>query len=157
MTIRIKSQDAIANLFGVSRETINTWQQDHGFPVALRGGPGVPSEYDSADCIRWRIQLELERAQAETPTSRLARAKAEAQEMANAEKRGTLVPVALLEPKLKAAAVAARERLLDAVPRVARELPTELDAREAMLQAEFATFLRWMADWRNSGDDEEED
>jgi phage terminase Nu1 subunit (DNA packaging protein) len=153
--MRITSQDSIASLFGVSRETINTWQ-DQGFPVALRGGPNVPSEYDSADCIRWRIARELDKAGAESPTNRLARAKAEAQEMANLEKRGTLVPVALIEPKLKASVVAARERLLDAVPRVARDLPPELDAREAMLQAEFEAFLHWVADWRNSGDIEDE-
>lgn len=144
--MRITSQDSIASVFGVSRETINTWQ-DQGFPVALRGGPGVPSEYDSADCIRWRIARELDKAGAESPANRLARAKAEAQEMSNLEKRGTLVPVALIEPKMKAAAVAARERLLEAVPRMARELPAELDAREAMLQAEFEAFLHAIADW----------
>lgn len=154
--MRITSQDGIASLFGVSRETINTWQ-DQGFPVALRGGPGVPSEYDSADCIRWRIARELDKAGAESPTNRLARAKAEAQEMANLEKRGTLVPVALIEPKMKAAAVAARERFLEAVPRMARDLPAELDAREEMLQAEFEAFLHRLADWRSSGADDQDE
>lgn len=153
--MRITSQDSIASLFGVSRETINQWQ-DQGFPIALRGGPGVPSEYDSADCIRWRIARELDKAGAESPTNRLARAKAEAQEMANLEKRGTLVPVALIEPKMKAAAVAARERLLDAVPRMARELPTDLDARETMLQTEFEAFLHALADWANVDPDDSE-
>lgn len=126
-------------------------------PVSIRGGPGVPSEYDSAECIRWRIARELEKAGAESPTNRLARAKAEAQEMANLEKRGSLVPVALIEPKMKAAAVAARERFLEAVPRMARDLPTDLDAREAMLQAEFEAFLHRFADWRSSGADDQKE
>jgi phage terminase Nu1 subunit (DNA packaging protein) len=153
--MRITSQDSIASLFGVSRETINQWQ-DQGFPIALRGGPGVPSEYDSADCIRWRIARELDKAGAESPTNRLARAKAEAQEMVNLEKRGTLVPVALIEPKMKAAFVAAREKFLDAVPRLARELPSDLDARETMLQTEFEALLTRMAGWSKGDDDDSE-
>jgi len=152
--MKIVSIQSIASLFDVSHQTIANWQEQ-GFPVAHRGGPGVPSEYDSADCIRWRIARELDKAGAESPTNRLARAKAEAQEMANLEKRGTLVPVALIEPKMKAAFVAAREKFLDAVPRLARELPSDLDARETMLQTEFEALLTRMAGWSKDDDDSE--
>ena len=43
--------------------------------------------------------------------------------------------------------VAARTRWLDAVPRLARDLPDEVSAREAALQHEFEMFLHALADW----------
>lgn len=144
--MRIVSVQSIASMFGVSHQTIANWQ-DQGFPVALRGGPGVPSEYESTDCIRWFVDREMSNAQAESPNNRLARAKAEAQEMNNAQRRGLLIPADMLEPKLKAAFVAARTMWLDAVPRLARELPEDSTARAAMLQREFEAFLHTLADW----------
>jgi phage terminase Nu1 subunit (DNA packaging protein) len=51
--MRITGQQSIADVFGVTRESIDTWQ-NQGMPVEVRGGPGVPSIYDSAVCIAWR-------------------------------------------------------------------------------------------------------
>lgn len=144
--MRIVSIQGIASMFEVSHQTIANWQ-DQGLPVALRGGPGVPSEYESAACIRWFVDREMRNAQAESPNNRLSRAKAEAQEMANLQRRGELIPANMLEPKLKAAFAAARTKWLDAVPRLARELPDDAAAREAMLQGEFEAFLHRLADW----------
>lgn len=146
--MRIIGQQGIADLFGVSRETIDTWQQQ-GLPVAVRGGPGAPNEYDSEPCIRWRVERELQKVQPNTPANRLALAKAEAVEMDNAERRGQLIPAALLEPKLKAAFVNAREKWLEAQHRLARELPADIDGREAMLQTEFEAFLTRLSGWSN--------
>lgn len=154
--MRIMGQQGIADVFGVSRETIDNWQQD-GFPVAVRGGPGVPSEYESADCIRWKIDRDVKKVQAESPNDRLARVKADAIEMDNAERRGVLIPADMLEPKLKATVVAARTRWLDAVPRLARDLPADITAREAMLLGEFEAFLHTLADWAKADAIEEDD
>lgn len=143
-------------MFGVAPKTIVEWQE-HGFPIAQRGGPGVASEYESADCIRWMVERELRKIQSESPNDRLARAKAESVEMDNAERRGLLIPAALLEPKLRAAFVNAREKFLDAQHRLARELPADIDGREAMLQAEFEAFLGRLASWSNDAEIEEED
>lgn len=153
---RIVGQERIADVFGVAPKTIVAWQ-DEGFPIAFRGSPGIPSEYESADCIRWYVEREVRKVQAETPNDRLARVKADAIEMDNAERRGLLIPAALLEPKLKAAFVNAREKWLDAQHRLARELPDDVDGREAMLQAEFEAFLGRMARWSNATEIEEED
>lgn len=92
-----------------------------------------------------------------TERALLSRAQRERIEMENAERRGLLIPAAQLEPKLSAAFVAAREKWLDAVPRLARELPAEIDAREALLQAEFEAFLHRLASWSSAADDLEED
>lgn len=145
--MRIVSIQSIASMFDVSHQTIANWQEQ-GFPVALRGGPGVPSEYESAECIRWFVDRELRNAQAETPNNRLARAKAEAQEMNNAQRRGLLIPADKLEPRLKAMVVDAREMLRAEPQRLAREAngksPHEV---EDMLAAVFDEFLTRLSRW----------
>lgn len=152
----IVGQERIAEVFGVAPKTIVAWQEE-GFPIAQRGGPGIPSEYESADCIRWYVDREVKKVQAESPNDRLARVKADSIEMDNAERRGKLIPADLLEPKLKAAFVAAREKWLDVVPRLVRELPEDMAAREAMLQGEFEAFLARLADWQKADEDQEDD
>jgi phage terminase Nu1 subunit (DNA packaging protein) len=145
--MRIIGQQRVSDLFGVSRETIDTWQQ-LGFPVAMRGGPGVPSEYESDACIRWLVERELSKVQPETPSNRLALAKAQAVEMDNAERRKQLIRADMLEPRLKAAAVAARGIWQDEPARLAREAegktPQEV---EDMLAVAFNAFLVRLSQW----------
>ena len=154
--MRIKGQESIADVFGVAAKTIVEWQEQ-GLPIALRGSPGVPSEYDTAACIEWMVEREIKKIQAERPQDRLARLQADKIEMELAERRGVLIPADLLEPRLQAAFTAARERWLEAAPRLARELPADAEAREALLQAEFEAFLHRLADWANAGVDEGDD
>ena len=154
--MRIIGQESIAAVFGVAPKTIVEWQEQ-GFPVALRGGPGVASEYTTEDCIGWLIDREVRKVQAERPQDRLARVQADKIEMENLERRGQLIPADQLEPKLQAAFLAAREAWLEAVPRLARELPADERAREEMLQAEFDAFLHRLADWAQADQDVEDD
>lgn len=154
--MRVVGQERIAAVFGVAPKTIVDWQEQ-GFPIALRGSPGIPSEYDTPACIAWLVDRELKKVQAESPNDRLARVRADSIEMDNAERRGLLIRADQLEPKLKAAFVAAREAWLDAVPRLSRELPVDAEGREALLQAEFEAFLTRLAQWANAADEEDED
>lgn len=154
--MHIIGQENIAAVFGVAPKTVVEWQEA-GFPVAKRGSPGIPSEYETEACINWLVEREVKKVQAEKPQDRLARVQADRIELELAEKRGQLINAAELEPKLKAAAVAAREHWLDAVPRLARELPDDLQAREALLQAEFEAFLTRLAGWAHADVDEEDD
>lgn len=154
--MRVIGQENIALVFGVAPKTIVEWQEQ-GFPVSLRGRPGVPSEYDTPACISWMVERELKKIQAQRPQDRLAGLQADKIEMENAEKRGQLIPAELLEPKLKAAFVVARTKWLDAVQRLARELPGDEAGREAMLQAEFEAFLIALADWAKADDFGDED
>lgn len=153
---RIVGQEQIAGIFGVAPKTIVEWQEQ-GFPIAQRGRPGVPSEYETAECINWLVDREVKKVQAEKPQDRLARVQADKIEMENAERRGQLIPADMLEPKLKAAFLVARTKWLDAVPRLARELPEDAVAREALLQGEFETFLHTLADWARADQVEEDD
>lgn len=152
---RIVGQERIADVLGVAPKTIVEWQEQ-GMPIAVRGGPGVPSEYESAVCIDWLIDREVKKAQGEKPQDRLARAQAEKIEMENAERRGLLIPAELLEPKLKSAFVDARTKWLESVARLARELPADAAEREQVLKDEMEGFLHRLADWARAGDDEEE-
>lgn len=144
--MRVVSIQSIADLFGVTPATIHSWQGD-GFPVEVRGAPGIPSEFDTVRCIRWLVDREMDKALADSPNNRLARAKADAIEMDNAERRSKLIPAGLLEPKLKAFFVDAREMWLDVLPRLVRELPSDVTAREAMLQSEIEAFLARLSAW----------
>ena len=158
--MQVIGQENIAAIFGVAPKTIVEWQGD-GFPIARRGSPGVPSEYETQACIRWLVERELRKVRSESPNDRLARVKADAIEMDNAERRGLLVPADQIEPKLRAAMVLARESWMDCAPRVAREVRasgSDEDA-ETLLAAEFAEFLKRISRWRDaeSLDDEDAD
>ncbi|MFA6015885.1 MAG: terminase small subunit [Gallionellaceae bacterium] len=154
--LRIIGQEIIASVFGVAPKTIVEWQEQ-GFPVAVRGGPGVASEYETEACVAWMVDREVKKVQTERPQDRLARVQADKIEMENAEKRQQLIPAEQLEPKLKAAFVSARERLLEAASRLARELPADTREREEMLQVEFEAFLHRLADWAHADQDVEDD
>lgn len=155
--MRVIGLPNIADLFGVAPKTIVEWQAT-GFPVAVQGGRGVPNEYDATACVRWLIEREVRKVQVEQPQDRLARVQADKIEMENAERRGVLIPADMLEPKLKAAFVTARTKWMDAVPRLARELPADPAAREAVLQSEFEGFLHNLANWAKADmiDEDEE-
>lgn len=154
--MRIVGQESIADMFGVAAKTIVEWQEQ-GMPIAQRGRPGVPSEYDADACIDWYVQREVRKVQSERPQDRLARVQADKIEMENAEKRGLLIRADQLEPKLKAAFVAAREMWLEDARRLARELSSDAQEREDSLLSAFETFLHRMADYQNADLDEEDD
>jgi hypothetical protein len=143
----IRSQDGLAELFGVTRLTIQDWQERPGFPVLKTGTAFDAYEYDSAAVIAWYTAWKASGGDHESPNNRLARVKADAIEMDNASRRALLIPADLLEPRLEAAFAAAREKWRVIAPRLARDLPTNPDQCETLLQAEFETYLSDLADW----------
>ncbi len=153
--MRVVGQESIAELFGVAPKTIVEWQEA-GFPIAQRGGPGVPSEYESADCVRWYVDREVKKVQAETPRDRVFRLQAEGLELDLAQKRGTLIPADSIEPMIEAAIVAAREKFLTEPSRLSMMLQgrTREDCEE-LLRTAFESFLTRLSRWR-SGDEEDE-
>lgn len=152
--MRIVGQERIADVFGVAPKTIVEWQEA-GFPIALRGGPGVPSEYESADCIRWLTDREVHKVQGESPRDRLFRLQGDAAELELSEKRGMLIPVDQVEPKWRAACIAAREGLLRDRRRLAALLDgvTDRRRREDIIGQSHEAFLRRLADWRKDGEE----
>jgi terminase small subunit / prophage DNA-packing protein len=154
--MRVIGQERVADLFGVAPKTIVEWQEA-GFPVALRGKPGVPSEYESADCIAWMVERELGKIRQESPRDRLFRLQAENLEVDLAEKRKHLIPVAAVEPKWRAACLAAREALLRDRRRLAARLDGVVDRqeRERLIGESHEEFLRKLSEWQSAGAEEE--
>lgn len=145
--MRIIGQEQIAEVFGVAAKTIVEWQEQ-GFPIALRGSPGIPSEYETEACINWMVEREVKKVQAERPQDRLARVQADKIEMENAERRGLLIPADQLEPKLRAAMVAAREFWRNEPARLAREVPGKpIKEIEDLIAGCFDTFLVKLSRW----------
>jgi terminase small subunit / prophage DNA-packing protein len=152
--MRITGQEQIASMFAVTVKTINEWQAQ-GMPVALRGefAGGVPNEYESGACIGWLIEREVGKVRGETQRDRLARVQADAIEMDNQTKRRELVPVAQIEPTMRAAMIAAREAWRNEPPRLVRmaKLKGDVAARfEQSLQESFDAFLVRVSRWRDA-------
>lgn len=155
--MRVSGQEGIAAVFGVSPKTINEWQEQ-GMPIAERGRPGVASQFESSACIEWYVRREVAKVQAETPSDRLARVKADAIEMDNAERRGLLIPADQLEPKIKAAMVLAREQWMDQPARLVRQLQGKsLEDGEKLLEEAFGAFLTRLASWQTADQIDEDD
>jgi phage terminase Nu1 subunit (DNA packaging protein) len=161
--MRIKGLDEIASMFGVTTKTIAEWQ-DQGMPVAARGefgGAAAPNEYESKDCIAWLVERETGKVRGENPRDRLARLQADAIEMENATARGELLPAALIEPKMLAAVVSAREAWRNEPSRLSRMVGGKTaDEVEALLEQAFENFLHRLSHWQQAkveDDDGEED
>lgn len=145
--MRVIGQEQVAALFGVAPKTIVAWQ-DEGLPIALRGSPGIPSEYESEACINWLVAREVLKVQGERPQDRLARVQADKIEMENEVNRGLLIPADQLEPKLRAAMIAAREAWRNEPTRLARELPGKtIREIEELLATAFDAFLTRLSRW----------
>lgn len=154
--MRIVGQEQIADVFGVAPKTIVEWQEQ-GMPIAVRGRPGVPSEYDTDACIAWYADREVKKVQAERPQDRLARVQADKIELELMEKRGLLLPADLIEPKLRAAMIAAREMWRNEPSRLAREVPGKpIKEIEDLLAASYAAFLTKLSRWQDAAVIEEE-
>lgn len=154
--MRVVGQENIALVFGVAPKTIVEWQEQ-GFPIAVRGGPGVPSEYETQTCIGWLVDRELKKIQSELPRDRLARVQADKIEMENAVMRGQLIPADQLEPKLRAAMIAAREAWRNDPQKLAREVEGKPAKEiEDLLGASFDAFLVKLSRWPEANVIEEE-
>jgi hypothetical protein len=146
--MRIKGQEQIAALIGVAPKTITEWQV-LGFPVAVQGGPGVPSEYESAACIAWLVQRELSKVRSETPKDRLSRLQGDKIEQEMQRESGKLIPADEVEPMWESAVIAAREFMMGEPARIA-SLSIGLDklAVESLLNTCFETYLVKLSNWR---------
>lgn len=157
--MRVVGQERIAEVFGVAPKTIVEWQEA-GFPVALRGGPGVPSEYESEACITWLVEREVRKVQGgESARDRVFRLQGDKLQAELDEMRGRLVPADAVEPRWRAAVLAAREMLLRERRRLVAALDGAADrhARESVIASAHETFLRKLATWRHGDEIEDGD
>lgn len=155
--MRVKGQEQIAALFGVAPKTITEWQV-LGFPVAIQGGPGVPSEYEVPACIAWLVEREVKKVRQESPKDRLSRLQGDKIEQEMLRDAGKLIPADEIEPLWESAVVTAREFLVGEPGRIA-SLSIGLDklAVEALLRTCFDEYLGKLANWRAAMEEEVEE
>lgn len=155
--MRIVGQENIASIFGVTPRTITEWQAC-GMPVAVQGGPGVPGEYNSDECIRWLVEREVKKVQGpEAPKDRLARLQGDELEMKLGIGRGKLIDAAAVEPVMRAAIVSARERIRNEPARLAIALEGKTKTeREELLRELFDEVLGKLSSWQQAGAKDED-
>ncbi|ROR25149.1 phage terminase Nu1 subunit (DNA packaging protein) [Comamonas sp. BIGb0124] len=161
--MRIVGQTDISAIFGVAPKTITEWQSQ-GMPVAVQGGPGIPSEYESDDCIRWLVSREVSKIQGESPKDRLDRLKGDQIEFEMAKERRQYIPADEIAPVWEGAVLQAREFLVGEPGRVANLCVGRDRAQIAeLLTATFDGFLARLAqsvsidDESSDADDEGEE
>lgn len=155
--MRMKGQEQVASAFGVAPKTITEWQV-LGFPVAVQGGPGTPSEYDMPACIQWLVDREVRKVRAESPKDRLARLQGDRLEQEMLKDSGRLIPAEEVEPMWSSAVLNAREFLVGEPPRLASlAIGMEKSVLEELLRTTFAEFLARLANWRATAEDDEDD
>jgi phage terminase Nu1 subunit (DNA packaging protein) len=155
--MRIIGQEQVADLFGVAPKTIVEWQ-DAGFPIAQRGSPGIPSEYESQACINWLVDREVRKVQGESQRDRYWREAGDKLAMENAVTRSRLIPADQVEPKIRAAVVSAREQLVNLrsslVPQLIGKSRRDV---EVLLEAAHTEFLTKLSRWRQADEDEDDE
>lgn len=155
--MRIITIHEIAKVFGVTPKTIGEWQGE-GFPVAIRGERAIPSEFETAECIKWLVAREVRKVRGDAPKDRLHRLQGDDLEMKLAIARGELVRVDEVEPAIKAAIVTARERIRRAPAGLAIQMEgLDTAAREALIRDLFDDVLGKLTQWRTQGAGEVEE
>ncbi len=154
--MRVKGQEQIAAMFGVAPKTITEWQV-LGFPVAFQGGPGVASEYEAPECVKWLVDREIRKVQSESPKDRVLRLQGDKLEKELLEDAKLLIPASEVEPLWASAVLSAREFLQGEPARLASlAIGLEKPAMEELLRASFGEFLGRLANWRAADDDDED-
>ena len=154
--MRLIGQEQIAAVLGVAPKTVTEWQV-LGFPVAVQGGPGVPSEYDAPACVKWLVDREVRKVRAESPKDRVLRLQGDRLEQDLLKDAGLLIPADEVEPLWASAVLNAREFLLGEPPRLASiAIGMQKPELEQLLRDAFTQFLGRLANWRAAGEDEED-
>lgn len=155
--MRIEGIAALCDMFGCSHQAVANWQAE-GMPVLEAGGPNRPSIFDSVAVHEWLVARAVGKVKPEDQRERLARLQGDEVAQRLAENAKLLIPVDLVEPKWRAACIAAREHLLRARRRLVARLDrcTTRQARDKAVGEVHDDFLRTLANWRSAGEDDED-
>lgn len=130
MGVRL-NRSGLAEHMGVSLPTVDRWAKE-GMPVVQRGGRGVEWIYDLADVISWYAQRKVEAAGGEVNDlaeidKRTARAKMEQAELALAQAKGLVAPIAEFERVQAAMMATIRQNIMNVPQRAVLQLLGETD------------------------------
>jgi phage terminase Nu1 subunit (DNA packaging protein) len=112
------SGKVLSEFLGISEGTLAKWQKEGGFPPFTRqDGVGSEAAYDSAGVHRWLVERAAKKAGGTNAAEsrRLARIKADRQQLALLRECGRLVDAAEVAAKMSNVGTLTREALL-AIP-----------------------------------------
>lgn len=143
--MKVTGSQQIADIFNVNQKTITEWTND-GMPVLFKGGRGIASQYETADCIEWRIRRDQVASDGNgydltAERARLSHHQANIAALDEDIKRGTLIPADQVKAKWIDIKSSARAKLISLPTKVASscagksEADIESVAREIIYQA----------------------
>lgn len=138
-----------AQVFSVTDKTIRAWVAE-GMPVASRGRQGGESHrIDLTAAVAWRLAREMEGLDPQRERARRDKEAADKLALENAETRGDVARVSVMESELAALIADMRANALGVANKVAPRL-CGLDAAEirGMLYDEMHALLAAIADYR---------
>lgn len=139
------NQGELAEVLGVTTETIRLWQQEATpLPLVRRGEIGEENLYDTATVIAWLVaRAENKLRGGEAPKDRLARLQADRVELELAKDRGELVPAGEVAPLWRSRVLAAAAFMAGRHSRLAAvlEATSGIEEKRQLLKEEDAAFL----------------
>ena len=141
---RIVNKAQLAELHGVSEETLTRWQGED-MPVLEHGDRGLSNRYDVGATIRWRIQRAIDRAGAGDPVrARREQIALDREKLALCGLKAQLVPADEVQPIWQLRALATAAFMLSRHSRVAAllEAAPHLEAKRRVLKASDVAFLK---------------
>jgi phage terminase Nu1 subunit (DNA packaging protein) len=95
--VSIVNRQHLAELLGKTEVTVHKWSGE-GLPIRSRGGPGISSQYDTAEVVGWMIQRALAGERSESGRERRDRLEADRLELQIAKEVGELLDAREIEP-----------------------------------------------------------
>lgn len=158
---QIVSRQGLAELFGMSLNTVDHWVRT-GCPVVQKGGPGKKWQFNTADVLGWRDDKAREEAGGATTKDEKAlrlrglEARTLRDELDLAKARAEVVPVEQYERALTMACAELRTGMRNVPGRAVRMLIGETDETrfKSVLLAEIDQALEGMANTRPFDEDD---
>lgn len=147
----------LSEILGVSERSLTDWQAT-GMPMLINAGRGASNEYDTAQVIDWMIQRAKAGASRETQSERLARIRADREELALARELDEVAPAIDFERVWEEHILAARSRLLLLVDQLAVQIETQYGIKVdlLLLQAPVDQALKELVEHELQDDDLDE-
>lgn len=148
---KIVGKSELSGILGVGPKSIVIWQGE-GLPFKVAEN-GKSNEYNTAEVIRWMIKREQAAAGSfnlSDERANLAREQAEYARLKNEERKGNLLPLDLVVTAVQKAAVAIRQKIVNA--------PMSVDDKSKLLEEIHALGSIRMEDIKDAEftDDEED-
>jgi phage terminase Nu1 subunit (DNA packaging protein) len=133
MAGKVVNKRELSEILGVSERSLTDWQAA-GMPMLVNAGRGASNEYDTALVVDWMLQRAKAGASRETQSERLARVRADREELALARELEEVAPAKDFEQVWEEHILAARSRLLLFVDQLAAHIESKYGIKVDLVQ-----------------------